>query len=221
MPPLILSDKAHITQGDLPHWDDKKAIYFATFRLADSLPITAMKEFRAWEEDKLESFNHGNVATTSWEEFERERQDLIEKLSDKGHGACILQRPNIRQVVGDTLLHYDKLRYWVHCFVIMPNHVHVMFECAEGYQMQEILSAWKSFSAHQINKILQRKGPIWQKESFDRIIRNNNHYVCVLNYIAKSPLRLPPHTFSDYFTTGRPDFKVVENRVRKYYDSLH
>ena len=158
MPPLILSDKAHITQGDLPHWDDKKAIYFATFRLADSLPITAMKEFRAWEEDKLESFNHGNVATTSWEEFERERQDLIEKLSDKGHGACILQRTNIRQVVGDTLLHYDKLRYWVHCFVIMPNHVHVMFECAEGYQMQEILSAWKSFSAHQINKILQRKG---------------------------------------------------------------
>ena len=71
MPPLILSDKAHITQGDLPHWDDKKAIYFATFRLADSLPITAMKEFRAWEEDKLESLNHGNVATTAWEEFER------------------------------------------------------------------------------------------------------------------------------------------------------
>lgn len=166
MPPLILSDKAHITQGDLPHWDDKKAIYFATFRLADSLPITAMKEFRAWDEDKLEMLNHGNVANTAWEEFERERQDLIEKLSDKGHGACILQRPDIRQVVGDTLLHYDKLRYWVHCFVIMPNHVHVMFECAEGYQMQEILSAWKSFSAHQINKILQRKGPIWQKREF-------------------------------------------------------
>ena len=96
MPPLILSDKAHITQGDLPHWDDKKAIYFATFRLADSLPITAMKEFKAWEEDKLESLNHGNVATTAWEEFERERQDLIEKLSDKGHGACILQRPKSR-----------------------------------------------------------------------------------------------------------------------------
>ena len=70
MPPLILSDKAHITQGDLPHWDDKKAIYFATFRLADSLPITAMKEFRAWEEDKLESLNHGNVTTTAWEEFD-------------------------------------------------------------------------------------------------------------------------------------------------------
>lgn len=96
MPPLILSDKAHITQGDLPHWDDKKAIYFATFRLADSLPITAMKEFRAWEEDKLEMLNHGNVANTAWEEFERERQDLIEKLSDKGHGACILQRPGGR-----------------------------------------------------------------------------------------------------------------------------
>ena len=78
MPPLILSDKAHITQGDLPHWDDKKAIYFATFRLADSLPITAMKEFRAWEEDKLESLNHGNVATTAWEEFERERRKQIQ-----------------------------------------------------------------------------------------------------------------------------------------------
>ena len=31
-----------------------------------------------------------------------------------------------------ALAHYDKLRYWVHCFVIMPNHVHVMFECAHA-----------------------------------------------------------------------------------------
>lgn len=40
MPPLILSDKAHITQGDLPHWDDKKAIYFAIVwqTLCPSLP---------------------------------------------------------------------------------------------------------------------------------------------------------------------------------------
>lgn len=60
MPPLILSDKAHITQGDLPHWDDKKAIYFATFRLADSLPITAMKEL---ELGRRISWNRSTTAT--------------------------------------------------------------------------------------------------------------------------------------------------------------
>ena len=221
MSPLILSDKAHITQGDLPHWHDEKAIYFVTFRLADSLPVTAMKEFKAWREQKREEFLHGNVSTTFWDDVERQRQNLIEKLSDKGHGECILQHPDIRQVVCDALLHFDKVRYWVHCFVIMPNHVHIIFECAEGYMMQAILSAWKSFSAHQINKMLHRKGSIWQDESFDRIIRDNDHYDKVLNYIARNPLRLPPNTFSDYFTTGRPDFKVVDNYIRKYYNSSH
>ena len=218
MPPLILSDKAHITQGDLPHWHDERAIYFVTFRLADSLPITAMKEFKAWEEQKREEFQYGKVKSAFDDEIERERQNLIEKLSDKGHGKCILQRPDIRQVVWDTLLYYDKVRYWIHCFVIMPNHVHIIFECAEGYKMQDILSAWKFFSAHQINKILQRKGAIWQAESYDRIIRHNDHYDKVLNYIARNPLRLLPNTFADYFTTGRPDFKVVENYARKYYN---
>jgi hypothetical protein len=35
------------TRGRLPHWEAEHAIYFVTFRLADSLPRSVIDEFEA------------------------------------------------------------------------------------------------------------------------------------------------------------------------------
>ena len=42
----------------------------------------------------------------------------------------------------------------------MPNHVHAVVTPNSGYTLSTILHSWKSFSAHQINKNLQRKGHV-------------------------------------------------------------
>ena len=54
----------------------------------------------------------------------------------------------------------------------MPNHVHVVVTPFVGYALSDVLQAWKSYSAHEINRRLKRKGRLWQKESFDHIVRN-------------------------------------------------
>jgi len=45
----------------------------------------------------------------------------------------------------------------------------------------------KSFTAHEINKMLNRNGKVWQNESYDRVIRNEDEFLEILNYIANNP----------------------------------
>ncbi len=77
--------------------------------------------------------------------------------------------------------------------VIMPNHVHLLFTALEGeraepYSLAEIMKGIKGVSARNINKLLGRKGQLWQDESFDRIMRANE-FQEKFDYIIANPIR--------------------------------
>ena len=46
---------------------------------------------------------------------------------DKGLGTCVLKRPRLSKIVADSLLYFNGNRYHIGDFVIMPNHVHLLF----------------------------------------------------------------------------------------------
>ena len=64
-----------------------------------------------------------------------------------------------------------------------------MIETRMGFPLQEILHSWKSFTANQANKLLGRSGEFWQREYFDRYIRNAEHYVQAVGYIEENPVK--------------------------------
>jgi REP element-mobilizing transposase RayT len=47
----------------------------------------------------------------------------------------------------------------------------------------------KSYTAHEANKILNRKGRFWSKEYFDRFIRNQEHFNKTVSYIENNPVK--------------------------------
>lgn len=66
----------------------------------------------------------------------------------------------------------------MHAFVVMPTHVHMLFtplfdEQDEAYPLAEIMNGIKGASSHSVNKLLGRKGRLWESESFDRITRSD------------------------------------------------
>jgi REP element-mobilizing transposase RayT len=76
--------------------------------------------------------------------------------------------------------------------VIMPTHVHLLFsaleaENAEPYSLAEIMKPIKGVSARNINRLLKRKGSLWQDESFDRIMRAQE-FEWKRNYIIANPI---------------------------------
>ena len=71
----------------------------------------------------------------------------------------------------------------------MPNHIHYLLKPLKDVELEEITHSIKSYTAHEANKILKRKGSFWQEETFDRYIRNRKHFVNVIKYIENNPVK--------------------------------
>jgi len=162
-------------RGYLPHWESEGGIYFVTFRLADSLPQSAISELRQGELVKPKG-----------------EQGLARKLEDfldQGVGACILREPRIAEIVASALRKFDCSRYRMLAWCIMPNHVHVVFQPLGEYELAGILHAWKSFTGVEINRYLSRSGLLWQKEYYDHLIRDGAQLRRAIRYTTENPLK--------------------------------
>jgi len=69
---------------------------------------------------------------------------------DAGHGSCFLRKPAIAGMVQESLLTFDSQRYRLLAWVVMPNHVHVLFQPMNGWTVAKIVAAWKKFTARKI-----------------------------------------------------------------------
>jgi REP element-mobilizing transposase RayT len=156
-----------------PAFEVPGLVQMLTFRLLDSIPTP---KFRALQPE-LNRLS------------ELERRKLIERHIDAGYGECLLRRPELADLMEDTLLHFDGERYWLLAWVVMPNHVHVLIEMKEGHPLPKLYQSWKGFSANQINKLLGRTGSVWLPESFDRGVRDEEHLQAAITYIHLNPVK--------------------------------
>ena len=184
-------------KDNLPHADQKGKYQYVTFRLADSLPSSKCKELKAITEDFLElnpkPWNHETLIRY-WQSIGH----LENKLLDNGYGECLLRRPEVREIVSSAIKHFDGERYDIIAYVIMPNHVHLLIQCKESYSISQIISSIKRFSANQVNKLLNRKGPFWMKRYFDRLPRNEEDFTHYIKYIKANPYFLQPSEYTLY-----------------------
>ena len=182
-------ENLHITNRNLPHWTKSGAIYWITFRLADSLPHQKLEMWRA-ERDSWLKKHPKPWSEDDTEEYNEKFNERLEKWLDSGYGSCILTNPAIRKEVIESILKFDGERLKVHSAVIMPNHVHLLLEPFTGYSLSEILKGIKGASAQKVNKFLETKAnKIWMEESYDHIVRNEKEYFYFIRYIVNNPIR--------------------------------
>jgi carbamoylphosphate synthase large subunit/REP element-mobilizing transposase RayT len=185
------------SRRNLPHWEQVAATYFVTFRLADAVPALLRGQ---WKEELANWLRHNPKpwdARTAYEYQERFIESR-ESWLDQGHGSCLLRNRQIAELVANALRHFDGDRYFLDGFVVMPNHVHVLFQPIGGSTLSTLLHSWKSFTAHAIKRVCAGKtGAIWQDESFDRIVRNWEELQEYRAYIVRNPekARLPAKEF--------------------------
>ncbi|MCB1233126.1 MAG: transposase [Verrucomicrobiae bacterium] len=186
----------------LPHWQQPGACYFLTFRLADSIPRQLLDK---WEDDREAWLKqHPPPWTPELEQEYHERfSRQIEHWLDQAHGECVFREPEIAEILAQVLLFHDGAegRYQIHSFVIMPNHVHGLFSLHPDYRLEDCLKNWKGISARHINQLLGREGnTLWQRNYFDRLIRNAHHFTAVARYIRRNPAKanLSPGSYHLY-----------------------
>ncbi|MGJ8642893.1 MAG: transposase [Luteolibacter sp.] len=184
-------------KGNLPHWHQDDTWVFVTWRLADSLPEEVVakisNEREEWERSHPKPWDSEDM-----KEYNRLFTLRFESLLDDCHGSCCLRDPMVRKVVTGSLHHFDGDRYDLDCYVAMPNHVHVLFSIREGHSLSEIMHGWKSFTAHEIRKIIGGEGALWQREYWDRLMRSQKHFDWVRRYIEENSVNLSEGSFDFY-----------------------
>jgi len=56
------------------------------------------------------------------------------------------------------------------------------------HTLARIMNGIKGASSHSVNKLLGRKGVLWEPESFDRILRSSGDFEFRLSYIVGNPI---------------------------------
>ncbi|MDX8399983.1 MAG: transposase [Gallionellaceae bacterium] len=74
-------------------------------------------------------------------------------------------------------------------WVIMPDHVHWLFQLGECVDLSVAIKGFKARSAQRVNKYLNRRGTLWQKSFHDHAVRKEEDIKGIARYIVANPLR--------------------------------
>ncbi len=207
-----------IIETVLPHWDQPGAFAFITFRLKDSLPAEAVRRWklhrdallrdsgidpRRWEaalrKEKTDQNSQATTALTGhlspravsllkWKLFQVWDNEL-----DGFHGSCCLRDSQTSRIVADGLLKFDRDRYVMAAFSVLPNHVHVLAAFESEGQMLAQGAAWRQYFAREINPVLRRTGHLWQPDQFDHLVRSPESFDRIRRYIIENPFKSKLH----------------------------
>jgi REP element-mobilizing transposase RayT len=179
-----------IYERTLPHWRQEGVTYLTTFRLADSLPEPRLRELLALRAE-WEKLNPPPRSEIQWKQLSRTTIEHIERWLDEGAGSCVLQEVFAADILERKLKHFDGVQYELGAYVIMPNHAHVLVRPYSDSlnPLETIEQAWKAYSAREINLQRNEQGQLWQAESFDRIVRDEEHLWRCLQYIGDNARR--------------------------------
>lgn len=199
-------EKKESYRKDLPHFQQPGQAYFVTWCLHDSIPPKALERYsnslkNAKSDIEIAKDNNANeaVIVELKLKYHSVRRQYMKALDDLLH----LQTDFSTDLSKDenTLILIDTLRFWEgkrienYAFCIMPNHIHWVFrtfvkdENQEPVYLQDILQSVKRFSANKLNQLGGKTGTVWQSESYDTTIRDNNHLQRAIDYTLNNPVK--------------------------------
>jgi len=94
-----------------------------------------------------------------------------------------------RRIVLEHVLSGNKRFYQLIAMVIMPDHAHLLLNPLEGMDLSRIMKGIKGVSAKRINERRGSSGSVWQDESWDRIMRDQQELDEKLRYMLNNPVK--------------------------------
>ena len=94
----------------------------------------------------------------------------------------VLIQPDVAGALLESARFYmDKGRWFLHLFLVMPDHIHALVSFPKDKVMSRVVGDWKRYLARQ-------QGICWQNNYFDHRIRNTEEYLEKAGYIRRNPV---------------------------------
>lgn len=185
--PYHMAQTTRFTYRHLPHWEVEEGRYFITVRCADSLPREAVLRLAELAETQ-------RLIEPSSAQFAAHQRQLfltLEKYLDKGHGSCPLLHAEAAAIICDELTTVTDWRVSAPHFTVMPNHWHALLipgpDCP--HTLSDIMKRLKGRTAKRLRTLLGGRGPVWQREWFDRWMRSDAEHEKCVAYIRNNPVK--------------------------------
>ena len=109
-------------------------------------------------------------------------------------GGPLVLSEEARDLVLEHILREHGKRIDLLASVVMPDHVHLLLTALRDengwpFPLLEIMQSLKGTTAHRINRLLYRCGPVWEEESFDHVLRSDESLKEKIEYIRQNPVR--------------------------------
>jgi len=184
------------------------ACHFVTFRLVDIIPKFVRDQLKVRRHDLLAQAPPDPISPSAHRE-QIHKTIFVEYeafLDKQDSGVQWLKDARIASLVRSSLHFLHGKKYFLFAYCIMPNHVHALFQPLAGLEtrsgemvigesedarspLSSIMHSLKSYTAHEANKLLHRKGQFWQHESYDHWVRDAAELERIVHYINANPVR--------------------------------
>lgn len=183
-------------RNNLPHIQHGGVILAISYRLAFNLPQNILEKLKAdkHEYERISSNLTGIEKEVYDSEFNRKYFEYFDEFIDKyNSNVNWLRISQVADIVYNSQLYFDNVKYKLHCFTIMPNHIHIILEPLWNndnyYAIADIIHSLKGYTARKCNEVLMRKGQFWQHGHYDHIIKNAKDYNYQLHYVINNPVK--------------------------------
>jgi putative transposase len=173
----------------LPHQIPTGFPIFLNWNLKGSLPKRVIAELeherdrldkeprRGGETDRQRGIRHDKLLFAKRDRF----------LDTVREGPMYLKDPRAAQIVVDSLVWGVPERYDLYSWVVMANHIHVLF--TPKVDLKIITQGIKGYTSYRINRIQNARGRIlWQGESYDHWARDEDEVYRIIEYIENNPV---------------------------------
>jgi putative transposase len=188
----------------LPHWSKPGATYFVTACLAGSIPAQGLLALRRLADGKpVRPCPIG--APPAAQRVARERAVFAcrEDWLDSKPAVRLFADHRRAAIARKAIEHHSGTRYHLHAFVVMPSHIHCVLtpepqwertwyaERLRGHMtpLSAIMHSIKSFIAREVRVLRGSSGPLWQGESYDRIVRDETELERTVAYVEYNPVK--------------------------------
>lgn len=175
----------------LPHWEVAGRAHFVTIRCAGSLPEFAVRRIREIQA----TLSAIEPATPEFAQLQRQYFLTCEKYLDQPESGSFapFHDPAVADLILTDLNDFGVRDQWkIQAATIMPNHVHLLLRAQtreSAKPLREVIRAFKGRTARKANQCLQRTGPFWQREWFDRWMRDDREIARTKTYIHQNPVK--------------------------------
>jgi putative transposase len=101
----------------------------------------------------------------------------------------VFQVAEVAEILIRKLLEYrEKGNFFLHEFVLMPDHLHLLVTPTESTSLEKAMQLIKGGSSHEIHRIRGSNAQVWQSGFHESRVRDWSDYKNKLDYIHFNPV---------------------------------